>query len=65
MDAVAATEQSQATTPQQASLIALRIEAQSQQAIADLLARQAAEQAQAVPAAANPEGLGGSVDTYA
>ena len=62
MDAVAATEQSQATSLQQASIIALRIEAQSQQAITDLLAKQAERQVQPT---GNPEGIGGNVDTYA
>jgi hypothetical protein len=65
MEAVSSTEQSQAGTPQQANLIALRAEAQSQQAIADLLAKQAERQAQAVAPAANPEGVGQNVDTYA
>ncbi len=65
MEAVSATEQSLASTPQQANIIALRTEAQSQRAIADLLAKQAEQQAQQVVAAANPHGIGQNVDTYA
>jgi hypothetical protein len=65
MEAVTSTEQSLAGTPQQANLIALRIEAQNQQAIADLLARQADKQAEQVSPPANPEGIGENVDTYA
>lgn len=65
MEAVSATEQSLAGTPLQANLIALRVEAQTQQALADLLARQVEQQTQAVPPASNPEGLGAYVDTYA
>lgn len=65
MEAVSSTEQSQAGTPQQANLIALRAEAQSQQAIADLLAKQAERQTQTVAPPSNPEGVGQNVDTYA
>ncbi len=66
MEAVSATEQSLGGTPLLASLIALRAEAQNRQAIASLLARQAEQQAQVVAAAAaNPEGFGANVDTYA
>lgn len=65
MEAVSSTEQSQAGTPLQANLIALRTEAQSQKAIADVLARQAEQQAQQVVPSANPEGVGQNVDTYA
>lgn len=65
MEAVSATEMTQAGTAQQASLIALRTVAQSQQAMAEALARQAEQQAVQVTPAANPEGLGGNVDTYA
>lgn len=65
MDAVSATEQSLASTPQQANLIALRTEAQSQKAIADLLAKQAEQQARQVLPAGNPEGVGQNVDTFA
>ncbi len=71
MEAVSSVEQSRGGTPLQASLIALRSEAQSQQAVADLLARQAERQVQAVvPTSAvtppsNPEGVGQNVDTYA
>ena len=65
MEAVSATEQSLGGTPMQASMAMLRTEAQSQRAIADLLARQAQQQAQAVTPSANPAGLGTYVDTYA
>ncbi len=65
MEAVTSTEQSLAGTPQQANLIALRIEAQNQQAIAELLARQAEKQAEQVQPPENPEGIGENVDTYA
>lgn len=65
MDAVSSTEQSLATSPQQASLIALRSEAQSQKAVADLLAKQAEQQAQQVVPASNPQGVGENVDTFA
>ena len=44
MEAISSTEQSLAGTPRQASLIALRIETQSQQALADMLARQTEQQ---------------------
>jgi hypothetical protein len=65
MEAISSTEQSLAGTPRQANLIALRIETQSQQAMADMLARQAEQQAGQVVPAANPEGVGQNVDTYA
>jgi hypothetical protein len=65
MEAVSSTEQSQGGTPLQANLIALRSEAQSQQAIADLLAKQAEQQTQTVTPPSNPEGIGQNVDTYA
>lgn len=65
MEAVSATEQSLGGTPLQASLIALRTEARNQQAMADILARQAEQQVQSAPPAANPEGLGSVIDTYA
>lgn len=65
MDAISSTEQSLASSPQQANLIALRIEAQSQKAIADLLAKQAEQQTQQVAPAGNPEGVGQNVDTFA
>jgi hypothetical protein len=65
MEAISSTEQSLAGTPRQANLIALRIETQSQQAIADMLARQAEQQSEQVAPAANPEGVGQNVDTYA
>ncbi|MEW5788200.1 MAG: hypothetical protein AB1899_10160 [Pseudomonadota bacterium] len=65
IDDIAATAQTLASTPQQASILAIRLEAQSQQAVADLLARQAEEQAQTVQAPSNPEGVGGNVDTFA
>lgn len=65
MEAVSSIEQSQAGTPLQANLIALRTEAQSQQAIADLLARQAEQQARQVVPSSNPEGVGQNVDTFA
>lgn len=65
MEAISSTEQSLAGTPRQASLIALRIETQSQQALADMLARQTEQQAEQVVPAANPEGVGQNIDTYA
>lgn len=65
IDDIAATAQNLASTPQQATILAIRLEAQSQQAVADLLARQAQEQVQTVQAPSNPEGVGGSVDTFA
>jgi hypothetical protein len=65
MEAISSTEQSLAGTPRQANLIALRIETQSQQAMADMLARQAEQQAGQIVPAANPEGVGQNVDTYA
>jgi hypothetical protein len=65
MDAVSSSAQSLASTPQQANVIALRIEAQSQQAIADLLAKQADQQAREAVPASNPAGVGQNVDTYA
>jgi len=65
MEAISSTEQSLAGTPRQANLIALRIETQSQQAIADMLARQVEQQAEQVVPATNLEGVGQNVDTYA
>jgi hypothetical protein len=65
MEAVSATELSQAGTAQQASILALKTEAQNQQALSAMLARQAEQQAQQVTPAANPEGVGENVDTYA
>lgn len=65
MEAVSSTEQSLAGTPLQANLIALRTEAQSEKAIADLLARQAVQQAEKVVPTSNPEGIGQTIDTFA
>lgn len=66
MEAVSATEFSQAGTALQANVIALRTEAQNQQAQAAMLARQAEQQSQQqITPAANPEGMGQNVDTYA
>ncbi len=65
MDALSSAEFSVASTPQQASLIALRTEAQSQKAVADLLAKQAEQQTQEVVPTGNPEGVGQNVDTFA
>lgn len=65
MDAVSSPELTLARSPQQASIIALRTEAQSQQAIAELLAKQAQEQASQTAPASNPAGIGENVDTYA
>jgi hypothetical protein len=65
MEAVSSTEQSQAGTPQQANLIALRTAVQSQQAVADMLAKQAEQQTQQVVPTSNPEGVGQNVDTFA
>lgn len=65
MEAVSSTEQSLGGTPQQANIIALRTEAQSQKAIADLLSKQAEQQVQQVVPASNPEGVGQNIDTFA
>ena len=65
IDGVSSTEQTQATSQMQANLIAVRSEAQSQQQIADTLAQQAEQSQEQVQSSSNPEGVGGSVDTYA
>lgn len=65
MEAVSATEMSQAGTAMQASVIALKTEAQNQRALSAMLARQSEQQVQQPQPAANPDGLGENVDTYA
>lgn len=64
IDGVSSSEQTQAVSRAEASLLAVRNEAQQQQQLADTVARQA-EQQQAAQPASNPEGVGGNVDTYA
>lgn len=65
IDGVSSTEQTQATSPVQANLIAVRNEAQSQQQIANALSQQAEQAQEQVQPSANPEGVGENVDTYA
>lgn len=65
IDGVSSAEQSQATSQVQASLLAVRNEAQQQQQLSNVLqqeAQRAQEQVQSTP---NPEGVGQNVDTYA
>lgn len=65
IDGVTATAQSQANSQLQASLIAVRSEAQNQQQIAQTLSEQAQKAQDQVPQASNPQGVGENVDTFA
>lgn len=65
MDGVSATELSQATSQQQANLLAVRSEAQAQQQLATMLQQQAQQTQQQVQPPSKPEGVGARVDTYA
>lgn len=65
IDGVTSPEQTQATSPIQANLIAVRNEAQAQQQIANVLEQQAREAQNQVQPAPNPDGVGQNVDTYA
>lgn len=60
IDSMSSAVQGLAGAQQQASLSALRTAAESQNRLADVLMKQAAQLA-----AANPSGVGGNVDTYA
>lgn len=62
---VSSTEQSQAATPQQASLLAARNEVRQQQELAERVVKQAEATQTQIQPRSNPEGLGGQVDTFA
>lgn len=65
IEAVTASEQTQAISQMQANLLAMRNEARAQQEVANMLQQQADQAREQVPPPANPEGVGRNVDTYA
>ena len=64
-DVLSAIGQLSAVSQQQASLIAMRNEAQTQQRLADMLSQQAQQAQERVMPASNPPGVGTKVDTHA
>lgn len=65
IDATSSLLQGMASGQQQAALTALRLAAESQRQVADMLTRQAVQPATGAALAANPPGVGQNVDTYA
>lgn len=65
IEGVTGSEQTQATSPIQANLLALRNEARAQEEVANMLQQQARQTREQVPPPSNPDGVGQNVDTYA